>query len=322
MSKLGKNIKGRLYEYFKARLGMFDYRNGWMKGDCPDCGAHNKYGVNISHNRTNCFKCGYHERPIYVVRMVENFKGLSEVYNMLNAFDGFSFKETKVERIERKPVILPEGFRLLNQGNSQMAKSARSYMKGRGFDIDKLSAKGFGYCTSGDYFGHIIMPFFAEGKMVYFHARNFLNTGPKFNNPPMEEFGVGKSTLIYNQDALFIYDRIFIVESVMNAETLEEAGTVLGGKKISNYQYSIIVNSPVEKIVILLDPDAYSEALQLGMRLSNHKKVKVVLLPDDNDVNDIGRKKTLEYVREIPYENYNQLLLRKMAYERSQFTYH
>ena len=321
MSRLNQNINSKLYEWFSKKLGMFDYRNGWLKGDCPDCGAEKKYGVHLSYNRSNCFVCGYHEKPLYVVRTVQNFQTLQEVYNLLVDFKGYHFKEHKVERIERKPVILPEGFRLLSQGKSQIAKSARSYMKNRGFNIDTLSAKGFGYCVEGNHFGHIIMPFFAEGKMVYFHARNFLNTGPKFNNPPIEDFGVGKSTLIYNRDALYLYKRVFIVESVLNAETIGDNGIVLGGKKISNYQYSDIVNSPVEKVIILLDPDAYKEALELGLRLVHHKKTKVVLLTGDNDVNDLGKYTTLNIVREYPYDKYNRLLIKKKDYERSKSTY-
>ena len=301
-------FKTKLREYFQSRLGMYDYRNGWLKGDCPTCGAHDKYGVNISHNRTNCFKCGYHERPIYAVKTFESLPSIHEVRILLNAFEGYDFVEKKVERIESKPVILPDSFQSLDMGKSQYGKSARNYMKGRGFNIKKLSQKGFGYCTAGDYEGYIIMPFFVHGKMVYFHARNFLSSGPKFNNPPIGEFGVGKSTLVYNLDALYLYDEVSIVESVMNAETLGQTGTVLGGKKISTYQYSIYVKSPVETINILLDDDAWSEAIQLAMQLCRHKNVRLIKMPKEQDVNDIGKKATKKLIKATPISTYMDLV--------------
>jgi len=301
-------FKTKLNQWFKSKLGMYDYTKGWMKGDCPDCGASDKYGVNLSHDRTNCFKCGYHERPIYAIKTYEGLDSIHNVRLLLDAFSGYDYVEEKTERIERKPVILPESFQPLDSGKSQYAKSARSYMKGRGFSPKKLADKGFGYCTEGSYQGYIIMPFFVHGKMVYFHTRNFLSGGPKFNNPPLEEFGVGKSTLIYNLDSLYLYDEVSIVESVMNAETLGEKGTVLGGKKISTYQYSTYIKSPVNIINIILDSDAWEESIKLGMQLCNHKKIRVIKMPEGLDVNDIGRKATKKLIKETPIVNYSALL--------------
>ena len=305
-------IKSKLNGYFKSRLNMRDYRRGWLKGDCPMCGAEDKYGVNISYNRTNCFKCGFHERPLFVVMRVEDLDTIPAVHKLLGDFSGLEFKEFKVEKLERKKVKLPDSFRSLYDVSSDIGKKALKYLKGRGFNTDHLASKGWGYGVTGDYFGYIIMPYYEKGEIVYFSTRKFLGPGPKFNNPKLEDFGIGKSQLIYNRDSLFIYDRIFIVESITNAETLGDMAIGLGGKKISNYQYQVILRSTVEKVVIILDQDALKEAYELAMKLVNYKQVKVVVMPQGKDVNELGRQSTVNLIHKSKYGDHRYFLKQKL----------
>ena len=200
-----RNILNRLNTYFHNRLGMFDYNRGWLKGDCPHCGKAQKFGVNLSQNRTNCFVCGEKKQPFTVMMMVEDFKKKTEGVRYLMTFDELEIIEPLLElRIEQQ-VILPESFKILSLGEGQYGKSARGYMKGRGFDIDDLSLSGWGYCTQGKHAGHIIMPFYDSGKLFYYNSRNYMANGPKYNNPTTEELGIGKSLVIYNIDALYKY---------------------------------------------------------------------------------------------------------------------
>lgn len=309
---LNKETKQKCFEYFLRRLGMFEYRNGWLKGDCPECGAELKYGVNLDVNRTNCFKCGYHDRPLWVIKKVENLNFLNEVKVLLGSFEGLEYRETAVKKLERKQVDFPLGYKPLLMGDSQLAKSARAYVKGRGFNVEEMASKGWGYGTEDPYFGYLILPYFEKEKLVYYSTRSFIDIGPKFNNPPVENFGIGKSQLIYNRDALYIYDRVHIVESITNAETIGDNAIAIGGKKISNYQFNLILKSPVSRVNIILDPDAIEEALQFGLRLCNYKKVKVVELPQGFDVNELGRKKTFTKIHKFRYEQHQELLKRKI----------
>jgi len=82
----------------------------------------------------------------------------------------------------------------------------------------------------------------------------------------------------------------------------------IGGKYASTYQRSDILRSPVKRVVILLDEDAYPEALDLGLKLCYHKKVKVVRMPKDKDVNDLGKKETIKLIKATPYMNHSQLI--------------
>ena len=314
--KLNGNIKGKMHQYFVKKLGAYLYRKGWMKVPiCPYCGGEKKLGINLSGNRCNCFKCGEHPSPVGLIMYLENTDSFNEVLKILQAgdYEGFEFKEEKVELKERKDFYLPEGFRGLKTGDSILARSARKYLKGRGFDIDTLAAKGWGYCNSGKYLGYIIIPFKEHGQLTYFNTRLYIGAGPKYNNPEVDITGLGKSFIIYNVDALEMYKTIYICEGAINAETIGENGIATGGKAVSRYQVNKMIKSSVEKFVILIDPDAKDKALDLAFKLVPFKKVKVVFLPDGEDVNSLGKARTLEYVRSTTCQSYQELLSIKTA---------
>lgn len=124
--KITNQFKSRLKTYFIKRLGAFDYKHGWMKLPvCPYCHRELKMGVNLSMYRTNCFRCNEHPNPSQLVMDIEGFETYHELINFLNSgkFDELEFHEEKVELAEAKPLYLPEGFRILNIGQSQVAKA-------------------------------------------------------------------------------------------------------------------------------------------------------------------------------------------------------
>lgn len=312
MAKLNSTIKGRLHEYFKQKLGAFDYRNAWMKSDCPYCGKELKFGINLSQNRCNCFVC--EERPdlITLVMYLERVDTYSEVISIINKgeYEGYNYKEEKVDLRSAKDLYLPEGFQSILFGSTQIGKSARSYLtRKRKFSLTSIARQGWGYCDApGKYFGYIIIPFTYKGELIYFNARRFIGNGPKYNNPEVDVTGIGKAMILYNRDALETYETVYLCEGAINAATLGEQAIASGGKAVSRYQINLIIKSQTKKIILLLDSDAKDKALELAMELVQYKKVKVVYLPDGKDVNDLGRSETMKIVYNTPYQSYNQLL--------------
>lgn len=304
MGTFTNHFKSKLKAYFIQRLGAFDYRNGWMKCDCPECGKELKYGINLSLNRTNCFRCGYNKRPLEVLMELEHIDTYSEAIKFLNDnkdFEGYEYHEERIELREHKETFLPEGFKLLTQGNSTLAKAARRYIKSRGFDPNALSRKGWGYATKGKYFGYIIIPFLSNGTFTYFNARRYCGSGPRYNNPETEVTGLGKSFIWYNHDALYMYRTIFLCEGAINATVLGDRAVASGGKFVSRYQINEIIKSPVERIIICLDSDAMDKAISLAFQLIDFKKVKVIRFPDGKDANDLGHKKTMKLIYNSRY---------------------
>jgi DNA primase len=305
---LNPEMRNRIYEYSVKRLGMREYVRGWLKGTCPSCGRSDKFGINIGMNRTNCFVCGYHPTPIILITEVETFSSISETHKFLKTSEGLRYLEPVVERVERKEVKLPEGYINIAMGKSIMAKNIRAYVYARGFDLNEVALKGWGYCTEGKYLGYLILPFYTAGELTYYNGRRVCGLGPKYQNPQIEEFGIGKSLILYNADALAMYEEVYILEGVLNAETLGDNALATGGKEISDYQISLINKSPIKRVVVVLDPDAFDNAIRIGLQLTFHKEVKLVTWDGDDDVNDIGKEETMKRIDNSRWLSYNDIL--------------
>jgi DNA primase len=306
----------KLYTFVTRQWGLREYRRGWLKGDCVFCGKIGKLGVNLEENRVNCFVCGSHGSVIKAILEVSGFKTFTEVYNSLKLLEDSTYLKPRLipQQKATKPK-LPESFRLLSLGEGYLADLARKYIIKRGFNPDELSAKGIGYCSRGEYSGCIILPYYQAGELVYFIARRFIMTGAKFKYPKTEDFGIGKSELIYNADSLAIYNKIRIVESVFNAETLGPTAIALGGKVISETQLSMVIKSPCKYVSILLDPDAIVLAYKLALVLAEYKNgVKVIKLPDEEDVNSLGKAETLKLEKQVPWKQYSELYREYLSY--------
>ena len=309
--RITQQFKNQLYNYFIKRLGAYQYRNGWLRvPTCPYCHREQKMGINLNTYRTNCFRCGEHPSPAQMVMDIEDLETYTELITFLKHgdFTELTFTEEKVELAESKPVYLPEGFRLINQGTSQTSKVMQSYVKRRRFDIENLSRLGVGYCTKGDYMGYLILPFYSEGKLTYYNARLVIGNGPRYNNPPKSITGLGKEFIIFNVDALQLYNTIYICEGVFNALTIGERAIATMGKSISRYQINTLIKCPSKHFILLLDPDAKDKAIDLALKLVNFKSVKVVYLPEGKDVNDLGRKEVMKLVWRTRYQNYQDLI--------------
>ena len=309
--KITQQFKNQLYNYFVKRLGAYKYRNGWLRVPiCPYCHREQKMGINLNTYRTNCFRCGEHPSPAQMVMDIEGLDTYSELITFLRNgdFTELTFTEEKVELSEAKPVYLPEGFKLITQGTSTLANSFRKYVIKRGFNPNELARHGVGYCTKGEYFGYLIIPFYTEGSLRYWNARLVIGSGPRYNNPPKDITGLGKEFLIYNSDALGLYNQVFICEGAINALTMGENAIATMGKSISRYQINELIKAQAKRYIILLDPDAKDKAIDLALKLVNFKSVKVVYLPEGKDCNDIQRKEVMKLVWRTRYQSYSDLI--------------
>ena len=190
-----------------------------------------------------------------------------------------------------------------------MAKRARTYLKGRAFDLNYLDMIGVGYCGSSDYFGYIIIPFKKDGDIVYFIGRDYMDRGNKFRykNPPREEFGIGKSEVLFNEEALYLYNKVYLLEGWSDAASIGNNGTSCQGKSLSMVQTDIIIKSPVKEVVVISDVGAEKEAFNMVSKLYKTKQTKLIKLTQfesvGKDVNSIGAHKVLRLESDLPYIN-------------------
>lgn len=313
-----QEVKLKASTYFKIRWKAFDYKRGWLKSNCPICGAEFKFGINLDSNTCHCFKCSYLNQVVSTVKEIENLSSYSEAIRLILGYNEDSIAFTpSVKKVTPITQILPDGFRIIGDEDSEVGKIFLRYVKKRGVNLTTAEKFKLGYVGDpvSKYFGYLILPVLSPVfpySPVYFQTRRVFGTGPKFKNPTHEELGVGKVSLLYNEVALKRFKSIFIVESIFNALTLGERAIALFGKSIHEIQLSKLITSNVEEFIIIEDPDAYKEALKLAMKLVFRFKVKVVRLPDGEDVNSFGKINTLKIVEETPHLKYSDLLIKKV----------
>ncbi len=187
--------------------------------------------------------------------------------------------------------VLPEGWVSLDS-EGFLAERCRNYWIDRKMDIARLSAKGWGLCESGPYIGRTIIPYKVSGKLVYFTARDFLGSTPKYLFPSTESVGVGKTDLIYNQDALYKYTKGFLVEGAVDAECVGDNCVAIGGWKLSTNQISVIRNSLWKELHIIPDVGFELKARASAMYFTDVMSVYIHKIPAHlgKDVNEVGFK--------------------------------
>jgi hypothetical protein len=299
----------KIYTYFDENHGpLTRSTNGWYDGECPYCGSR-KLALRPDSFFIKCWKgCFYGN----VVDFVRRYLGTS-YYEAREVIDqvmpGLRVQEIIKPDVLPRDIVLPEGYNRILDGETPMAKRARLYLKRRGFDLNYLDMIGIGYCGSGDYMGYIIVPFKKEGSIVYYIARDFLNRGDKwrYKNPPTEKFGVGKSEVLFNEEALYLYDKVYLLEGWTDAASIGNEALSTQGKSLSLTQQNIIVRSPVKEVVVISDLGAEMEALSMLQELYRHKKTKLIKLTGfseyGKDVNAIGAGRVLDLELDAPYIN-------------------
>lgn len=307
------NLKSKLYTFLLSRMNLKVSTNGFLRGDCPYCEGRFTFGVNFEKGKSNCFRCSEGKNRLTVLAMylanVNSFKELIPILAMEDDYN-FVFQRHKPTEISKKQIELPDSYRRLDFGDkSNYYSCAKNYLvHKRGLNYNLLVNRGIGYGTEGEFYGYLIFPYFTLGELTYYTTRRFIGSGKKFNNPSESQFGVGKSSLIYNQDALLMYRTVSLVESVTNALTIGERGCALGGKDCSDYQTYLILKSPVQNINLILDPDATQQQVELGLKLIEYKRVRPIYLSGNKDVNQLGRKLIKNLISKETYTTRKDLL--------------
>lgn len=297
----------KAFTYFRSNFPLKKSTKGWYTYDCVFCmdnTGSRKMAVNFNTEMTKCWKCGYKHGILQFVMDYEDVRyGRAKeiIHNMgssdfvLDNLDDFPTNK-KLEEVG-----LPTGYQPLLDGDGILGKRARSYMAARGYNLEKLDMKGFGYCNKHDedygldFFGRIIVPFKANGKLVYYLGRTFMDDELRYKNPPTDTFGVGKGDLLFNEDAIHIYDSCSVVEGWADAITLGDNGISTQGWSLSQTQKSKMLKAPCKEYVFVPDKGFYIEAVKTALDFLEHKKVRVVntdnilpQYPKKKDANELG----------------------------------
>lgn len=269
-----------------------------LKAKCPECGKTEFYANRIS-GAFYCFKCRFGGRTI--VALVAKLEGF-EYWEAAQ----FCFKKSvKLRRaiplpalsarikamrtgevavsgeLEKVSAELPEGFRPCFEAGRW---ALPGYLKQRGLRSRTAREWGLGYCSAGRYAQRLVIPIICPvGKS--FTARDMTgNSAIRYLNPSE----VDHRRLLIGWNMARTTGDLVICEGPLDAVKLWQHGisaVALGGKVLHDEQLAQLIDLSEDiAITVMLDPEAYEDALAVSARLSTHfKKVYLSSLQSGTD---------------------------------------
>ena len=219
-------------------------------------------------------------------------------------------KSSQTQEIKEEYVSLPYEYKRLTETHTDFSYAkAMKYLKDRGIESYDIERYDIGYCDKGDYSGRIIVPSYdVDNKLNYFLARDFTgNAYLKYKNPP-----VSKDVVVFENQIDFS-EPLILCEGVFDAMAIRRNAIALLGKNIPNKLKMRLVQHGVKEVSIVLDNDAFKNALYLSESLMNDNiKVRLVRMGSE-DAADLGFKKVIERINSTDILDFGQLMQQKLC---------
>ena len=170
----------------------------------------------------------------------------------------------------KKELELPKGLVFFdNKPDGVIRNRAAKYFKRRGISIDGL---GYIYKNGSEFNKRVFIPFYEEGRMVYFIARAFDKSKLRYKNP----VDVSAGDVVYNIDD--IKDEVFIFEGVFDALSLDkQLGTCMLSNSLKKAQAVKILDKMPSRITFVLDNDGTQKVRDI-INASLEKNIKLLML--------------------------------------------
>lgn len=266
---------------------------GQLSFDCPVCA--NEKGLDRGDGKGNlevnyflhlykCWACsetnGTHG-PLGKLFDLFGTKKQKKIYDLIKP------EELKETSTKKTYVKLPEGYTTFEDSNPIFIphREAYNYLTSRGITDDIIKKYKIGYTVKGDFEYRIIVPSYdMDNKLNYFIARSWVKRKMKYKNP-----SVPKEEIIFNENLIDWTKDIYICEGVFDSFFFDNS-LVLLGKKMNKYLFEKLYDKCEGLIHIVLDGDAWEDALKLYHELNGgrlYNKIVIYKLPKTKDACDL-----------------------------------
>ena len=277
--------------------------------DCPVCSEDIK-GLNNGDGKGNfevnyrlgvykCWACSETHGTHGSLRKLMNIYATKRIKDRyFSLVDGSDFEYSEANIITEK-IELPKEYVPLSNNTKEDYQTIKviRYLKSRAITQDIISRNKIGFCQSGKYSGRVIIPSYDKyGELNYFISRSYVNHKMKYLNPvtPKEE-------VIFNEDKINWNKNVFLVEGVFDSLFIPNSIPMLG-KVMSDKLWEVMYGKLTKKIFIVLDSDAWGDAIILYKKLDGGKlkeKVFLTKVPNDTDVADIVKNYGIDELKKI-----------------------
>ena len=266
-----------------------------------------KLQVNIQTGKWHCWVSNQGGHNLFqLLKRVgagrQDFQSLSKILGETTFYK--SGKDTP----DSLDIKLPDEFKSLSEPHTSIIKDhAMLFLKKRGITEQDILRYNLGYCVEGEYQNRIIVPSYdSDGRLNYFVGRDFYASTLKYKNPPIPKDVIGFD--LYVNWSL----PIILVEGVFDAMSVKNNSIPLFGKSILPKLYGKIVEKKVKDIFIILDSDAFNDAIQMTEKFVNEGiNVNFVKL-DGKDPNDLGYKQMITQIDNSLPMDFKQIMEMKL----------
>ena len=266
-----------------------------------------KLQVNIQTGKWHCWVSNQGGHNLYqlfkkVGAGYQDFKLLNQLLGETSFYQKDTDKKSEV-------IQLPQEMKSLSdkKDKSIIKEHALRFLRKRGITSEDIKRYNLGYCSEGVYQNRIIIPSYDSiGKLNYFVGRDFYASTLKYKNPPIPKDVIGFD--LYVNWSL----PIILVEGVFDAMSVKNNSIPLFGKSILPKLYGKIVEKKVKDIFIILDSDAFNDAIQMTEKFVNEGiSVNFVKL-DGKDPNDLGYKQMITQIDNSLPMDFKQIMEMKL----------
>jgi hypothetical protein len=283
-----------------------------LQVDCPRCAellGHPDGKFNLEINtRRRLFKCWRCDEPKFsgsLGRLVRTF-GSRIDYEMYKSYAGIYQDYVFDDDYEKEAiqVKLPDEMILFSQMDVLNPKHFEAYnylVNERKISRDIILRYRLGFCTTGKYANRIIIPSFdAKGEINYFVGR-YYGTDPKIRKKiPYLNPHADKDAIIFNEGMINWDSSVYLVEGAFEMLSFPVNIIPMLGKTLSTTLF-LKLQELKPDVVVLLDPDAYKNAVELFYILSTiyvdcEERVKIVKLPTEEDLDELRKNQGIDVV--------------------------
>ena len=263
--------------------------------------------ISLNSNGDNPWHCWVSDEKGKTIRsLFRKLKVSKDVWEEHNSIFSRKYRyaaDQVTDQVTSQVVELPKEYiPLWKPSTSVSRKHALSYLERRGVSSKEILKYQMGYCEEGVYKNKIIVPSYdLYGKLNYFVGRSFYEAGTKHKNPDVSKDVVGFEMMV-NWDL-----PIVICEGVFDAISIRMNAIPLFGKSPQSKLLTEIIKNKVSDVYLVLDSDAFSNALKFAENLMN-EGVRVYLVElDGSDPSELG----FENIN-LKMKNTKPLTLRKL----------
>lgn len=246
----------------------------------------------------HCWVCGMKAKNLTSVLKTYFPSHLNEYFNTyLSANQLLDVEDQDEQDDSHKEIFLPLGFKLLADPRNHLnpaVRKAKRYLAGRGIKTDKeLWYWKFGITEEDDDLANrIIIPSFdIDGKVNYWTARAI----NKYNKPKYINPHVKRESIVFNEINVDWSKPVTITEGPFDLLKCNLNATCLLGSALSEeYKLFERIVSNMTPVVLALDEDAKTKALDLAKKLSQYS-IDVKFLEVPADKGDVGSMSQEEF---------------------------